>query len=307
MKRRPALVLSALVVALAGCGAGDADDDRLDVVTSFYPATFLAERIGGDLVDVTTLTSPGTEAHDLELSAKQVIALNEAAVVVHLSQFQPAVDHAVAEAERDPATTADMAAGVAPLESVEEHEHDDHEGHGHEHAGGDPHLWLAPASMITAAETVRDALIAADPEHAEAYERNAAALRGDLEALDAEFRAGLARCERRDFVTSHAAFGHLAHAYDLHQIAISGLDPHAEPSTAALARITDLVRAEGITTVFTERLASPALAETVARETGARTAVLDPIEGLTEETADEDYLSLMRQNLAALQEANGCS
>ncbi|WP_286928566.1 MULTISPECIES: metal ABC transporter substrate-binding protein [Aeromicrobium] len=299
-----------LAATLVACAGGGDDDGRTEVVTSFYPAQFLAERIGGDDVSVTTLTSPGAEAHDLELTAKQVMKVNEADVVVYLSNFQEAVDHAIEDADRDGGSTVDLAEGVAPIEGEEEgHEEEghDHEGHDHDHGGVDPHVWLNPANMVTAAAGVRDALVEADPAGASTYEANAEELIAELEQLDADFTSGLASCEQTEFVTSHAAFGHLAAAYGLTQIAISGIDPQSEPTTAALAEITEEVKDHGITTVFTERLASSALAETVARETGADTAVLDPIEGLSDETSDEDYVSLMRQNLDALTKANGCS
>lgn len=302
MKLLPALS-AALCLALAACGGAASDDGRTQVVASFYPAEFLAERIGGDDVTVTTLTTPGAEAHDLELTAKQVVKVNEADVVVYLSHFQEAVDHAVQDAGRDAGTAVDIGEGVEEVHS----EDDGHDHEGHNHGDEDPHVWLDPANMAAAAAQVRDALVQADPDRAAAFEANADALIAELEALDADFTKGLASCERTDFVTSHAAFGHLAHAYGLTQVPISGVDPQSEPSTAALAEIADLVKRDGITTVFTERLASSALAETVARETGAATAVLDPVEGLSDETADEDYVSLMRENLAALQKANGCS
>ncbi|GAA3526346.1 zinc ABC transporter substrate-binding protein [Aeromicrobium flavum] len=299
MRLLPALTAAALSLSLAACGADAEDDGRVQVVASFYPAQFLAERIGGGDVAVTTLTSPGAEAHDLELTAKQVVKVNEADVMVYLSDFQTAIDAALEDADREDDSTVDLAQDVAEVEAG------DHEGH--DHGEEDPHVWLDPANMVTAAGHVRDALITADPELREVFEANAAELVAELESLDADFTSGLAQCDRNDFVTSHAAFGHLAAAYDLDQLPISGVDPQSEPSTAALAEITDLVKREGITTVFTEQLASSALAETVARETGATTDVLDPIEGLSDETADEDYVSLMRQNLAALQKANGCS
>lgn len=305
MKKLAAVSTAALCLSLAACGDSESDDGRPSVVTSFYPASFLAERIGGDTVSVTALTSPGTEAHDLELTAKQVVEVNEADVLVHLSEFQEAVDAAIEDSDRDDATTVDMAEGVEEVHAEEDE--GDHEGHNHGHGDEDPHVWLDPENMVKAAESVRAALAEADPDNAAAYEANAQELVSELESLDTDFETGLATCERKEFVTSHAAFGHLAHAYGLDQIAISGVDPQSEPSTAALAEITDLVKRDGITTVFTERLASSALAETVARETGADTAVLDPIEGLSDETADEDYVSLMRQNLAALQQANGCA
>ncbi|WP_208006727.1 metal ABC transporter solute-binding protein, Zn/Mn family [Aeromicrobium phragmitis] len=343
MKRSvlPALVASAL--ALSACG-GSADDgngnegDGVRVVASFYPAQFLAERVGGEHANIETLTSPGGEAHDLELTAKQIGAVQSADVVVYLDGFQTAVDEAVEQAGRDEGTTVDLADGVELLDAEashdhghaheeshdhghaheESHDHDhDHEGeeshgdeveesHDHGHGDVDPHLWLDPTNLKPAAQSLADALSQADPDHADAYAANAQALIDDLTALDAEFADGLATCERRDFVTSHAAFSYLAHAYDLHQLPIAGIDPGSEPSTAQLGQITELVQTEGITTIFTETLASPALAETVARETGATTATLDPIEGLTDETSDQDYLSIMRANLAALQKANDC-
>ncbi|HPU12916.1 MAG TPA: metal ABC transporter substrate-binding protein [Aeromicrobium sp.] len=304
--KRPAVWLAAIIAAasLTSCSTTDNADgnSKPTVIASFYPAQFLAERIGGSTVQLSTLTSPGVEAHDLELTAKQVVALSEADVVVYLSDFQSAVDHAIEETTNETLTLVDIGAGVE-----REHEEHDHEDDGHDH-DGDPHIWLAPENMITAAESVRDALIEANPDEKSLYEANAARLVTELEELDNAFEVGLedAQCERREFITSHAAFGHLAQAYDLTQIPISGIDPQSEPSVAALAEITDLVTAEGFTTVFTEPLSSPALAKTIARQTGAKTAVLDPIEGLTDETADEDYLSLMGQNLAALTAANGC-
>ncbi|MBC9225158.1 zinc ABC transporter substrate-binding protein [Aeromicrobium sp. 636] len=310
MKRLPLVAAACLLagLSLSACGTDAKDDGRTQVVASFYPAAFLAERVGGDDVAVTTLTSPGVEAHDLELTAKQVVKVNEADVVVYLDHFQPAVDKALEDADRDAKTTVNIAEGVPELHEGEDDDaHEDDHGHDHDHGGDDPHVWLDPANMVIAAGHVRDALIAADPDRRDQFEANADALVTELESLNADFESGLADCERRDFVTSHAAFAYLAHAYDLEQIAISGIDPTAEPSSAALAEITDLVKRDGITTVFTERLASSALAETVARETGVATAVLDPIEGLSDETADEDYVSLMRQNLAALQKANGCA
>ncbi len=305
----PALSLTLIAGALAACSAGETGktEDVTRVVASFYPAEFLAKRIGGDLVSVQTLTSPGAEAHDLELTAKQVVSLNEAKVLVYLADFQAAVDDAVEKADRTQGSTVDIGAHVADLEDSHEHDdgHDHDEGHDHEH---DPHVWLDPQNMIVAANDVLAALVWANPAAETELKQNAEVLISELGDLDSKFQAGLvdASCERREFITSHAAFGHLAHAYDLVQVPISGLDPHSEPSVAALAEISDHVREEGFTTVFTEPLTSPNLAKTIARQTGAKTAVLDPIEGLTKQTADQDYVSLMEQNLAALKLANGC-
>ena len=294
-----ATVVLASTLVLAACGASGADDGRTSVVTAFHPLQFVADRVGGEHVAVTTLTSPGGEPHDLELTPKQVGSVQDADVVVLQAGFQTAVDDAVEQAGRDGSTTVDAASLVELLD--EEDEHPDHD-----HGGVDPHLWLDPANMVAITEAVEDALAQADPARADAFRANADALVADLRALDEDFTEGLARCRVRDVVTSHAAFGYLADAYDLRQQPIAGLDPGTEPSGADLARLADLVRDEGITTVFTERLVSPAIARTVAREAGVETATLDPVEGLTSATSDEDYLSIMRTNLETLRKANDC-
>jgi zinc transport system substrate-binding protein len=131
---------------------------------------------------------------------------------------------------------------------------------------------------------------------------------GRLHGLDHEYRQGLAHCKRHEIVTSHEAFAYLGQRYGLRQIAITGLSPEAEPSPKDLQNVVDLVRKTRATTIFFETLVSPRIAETVARETGAKTAVLNPIEGLKPSEVDggENYFSVMRSNLAALRDALGC-
>lgn len=329
-----AATLGLCALTLAACGSGAGDDGRPTVVTSFYPLQFVTERVAGENAQVENLTSPGGEAHDLELSPRQVADVQDADLVVYQSEFQTAVDEAVEQADRAAGTTIDSAEGVTLIESSDEEdhaedhgdehadeeahadeeshaedEHADEEGHdhSHDHGGVDPHLWLDPENLVPVAEHVADALSEVDPEHAEEYAANAEALVDDLTALDDDFTQGLLTCEVKDIVTSHAAFAYLAQAYGLQQVPIAGIDPSTEPSAAQLAAISDLVRDEGITTVFTETLVSPAVAKTVAREAGVETATLDPLEGLSDETADQDYLSIMETNLATLQKANRCS
>ena len=171
----------------------------------------------------------------------------------------------------------------------------------------DPHAWQSLANGEIYVKNIRDSLIAADPEGKAVYEANAAKYLDAIAKEDEAVKAAIATLppERRKIITSHDAFGYLQ-KYGLHLAPIAGLSPDAEPTPAVLAELSELIETEGLTTVFSERLASPALADTLATDLGLRTDVLDPIEGLTDETADEDYLSLMRQNLAALQEANGC-
>lgn len=295
---------------LAGCGGGSpVSGGETSVVAAFYPFAYVADRVAGNHAAVTNLTAAGAEPHDLELSPQQVAELAEADVVVYQEGFQPAVDDAVVEnAEGAVVEVTEVSAavgGTAKGGAAEEHGDE----HAHEHADltGDPHIWQDPTQLARVAEKVAETLSRVDREHAAEYAGNAAALRADLRALDREFRQGLADCERRTFVTSHAAFGHLARRYDLRMVPISGLSPDVEASPARLAELQDVVAASGVTTVFSERLASAALAQTLAKEVGVRTAVLDPIEGLSQATADEDYFSLMRANLAALRKANGCT
>ncbi len=307
--RRGGVGLAALMatgLALAACGANDTSTsgDGPDVLASFYPLAFASEWVAGPDANVTNLTQPGVEAHDLELTARQVGRIVEADLIVDLRGFQPAVDDAIDQnAEGVALNVADV---VKTLEG-DAHEDHGHEDHGHDDLEGDPHVWLDPTNMAAIAEAVAERLATIAPARADGFRARADELMDELNALDEEYRSRLANCERRVVVTSHAAFGYLAHRYDLEFVGISGLDPDAEPSPARLAEVQQVVRDEGVTTIFHERLVSPAVAEALANDLGVETAVLDPIEGLTDDTADQDYLSLMRANLDALEEANGCT
>jgi zinc transport system substrate-binding protein len=262
------------------------------VVASFYPLQYVAQRIAGDHAEVESLASPGVEPHDLELTLQQTAAITDADLVVYSRGFQPAVDDTVAENAGGRVVDAAAEADLVPTSAGSDSE--------------DPHFWLDPNRLASVAVAVKDQLVDVDPDHAAAYEKNLTSLERDLDQLDADYSAGLRDCERRTVVVSHDAFGYLGDRYDLDVHAINGLSPDAEPSPAHIRELSDLVEAKGLTTVFSETLASPAMADTLANDLGLHTAVLDPIEGLGDSTSDEDYLSLMRANLAALREANGC-
>jgi len=286
MKRLP-LVLALALPLLAGCGGtGSAGDGRPTVVTSFYPLQYVAQRIAGRHADVVNLTQPGKEPHDLEMTVRQTAELVDADVVVYERGFQAAVDEAVDQSSLQHVVDASGPARVT---------------------GADPHFWLDPTRLDAVATAVEKELARADPAHAPAYRRNLAALHRDLTALDRAFRRGLASCRVDTIVVSHDAFGYLGRRYGLHVVSISGLSPDAEPSPTHLRDLQDLVRREGITTVFSEQLASPKFADSLAHDLGIRAAVLDPLEGLSDRTAGQDYLSLMRANLAALEKADQCS
>ena len=310
MMRRllPAMLL---LTALTGCGEDAAGaDGKLSVVTAFYPLQFVSERVGGDAVSVTTLTKPGAEPHDVELTARQVGEISDAGVIVYLAGFQPAVDDAVKQNGGDRAFDAATTVEMITAEEADAHAEEEHaaEGDAHaeeEHGGTDPHVWLDPTRLATIADKLAERLGKADPAHAADFTARAAALRTELTALDGEFTTGLATCARRELVTSHTAFGYLADKYELTQIGITGIDPETEPSPQRLADVAAEAKEHGTTTIFFETLVSPKVAETIAKEVGAQTAVLDPVEGLTDGSAD--YFSVMRANLAALKLGLECA
>lgn len=296
------VVVSAVVAAggVTACGSDPpASQDDVEVVAGFYPLQYAADRVGGDRVSVRNLTGAGAEPHDLELTPQDVATLSTADVVVYLRAFQPAVDDAVAQQAGDHALDVSVAAKL------------DLEVSAGEAAEGeralDPHFWLDPLRLADVADALAERLARVDPAGASSYTANAAALRKDLTALDGELAAGLERCENRLLVTSHEAFGYFARRYDLERVGIAGLSPDAEPDAAAIARVSDLARERNVRTVYYETLVSPDIARTVASETGARTAVLDPLEGLSDASAGRDYVAVMRANLATLKAGQPCS
>ncbi|MFC9791463.1 zinc ABC transporter substrate-binding protein [Streptomyces sp. NPDC127584] len=308
------------IVTLSACGgtsdaAGKGSDGKLDVVASFYPMQFLAEQIGGGHVAVTTLTKPGVEPHDLELKPRQIGELGEADVVLYLKGIQPAVDDAVAQAgvknTVDAATLTKLEAhGTGAGHEGHDHAEGEHaeEEAGHDHgseAGNDPHVWLDPVKYAEVAKGVGSALEKADPANAADYRKNTDTLVGKLGDLNTAFADGLKNTETKTFITTHSAFGYLAERYGLDQEGISGIDPESEPSPARIKELQDVAKKDKVTTVFFETLASDKTAKTLAGDTGLKTDVLDPLEGITDTSKGDDYIEVMRSNLAALQKALG--
>lgn len=310
-----ALGLTGLTACASDESSGRTKDGKLDVVASFYPMQFLAERIGGEHVEVTALTKPGTEPHDLELRPQQIAQLSESGLVVYLKGVQPAVDEAIKESGPEHIAEATSFTKVENHGSAvhghdhggeEAHEEEGHDEHGHgEDATADPHVWLDPVKYAEVAEGVGKALEKADPDHAKDYEKNTADLVKELRALDTEFKNGLADRSSDTFITTHSAFGYLAERYGLHQEAIAGLDPESEPSPARIKQLHEVAEHEKVGTVFFETLASDRTAKTLADDLGLKTDVLDPIEGITDESQGDDYFAVQRANLKALQQALG--
>jgi zinc transport system substrate-binding protein len=279
-----ALALGAATPLLAGC-AGDGSGGGEPVVAAFYPIAFAAQQVTGGTVAVRNLTPAGAEPHDLELTPGDVRAVHGARVVLYFGDgFMPGLETAVKDRK---GRSVDLLAQLRRQQG---------------NGGGpsaDPHLWLDPVLYAALVRLVGTAL---------GDEPGTTPLTRRLSRLDAEYRQGLAHCDRRQIVTSHAAFGYLARRYGLVQVPLEGLTPEAEPSAKDIARLVDVVRRSGTTTVFSETLVSPKLAQTVAREAGVGTAVLDPLEGLSTSriAAGADYFTVMRENLAALRKALGC-
>jgi zinc transport system substrate-binding protein len=306
-----------LVLGAAACGSGDgASGSGVSpgprdgaVVASFYPLQFATQQITGSTPPVASLTKPGAEPHDLELAPQDVGGLTKARLVIYADGFQPAVDDAMAEV--DPAHVLDVAdAASLTLDAADEQDHDravEAAGDHAEHASADPHFWLDPQRYAAVARAIGTRLAADDPARAAAYRTNTDAFVARLSALDRQLKAGLSSCASTTLVTSHAAFGYFAQRYGLDQHGISGLSPEAEPSAAGLKQAADLVRSAKVSTIFQETLVEPKFAQTVASSTGAALSTLDPIEGITSESAGKDYFEVMRSNLTALQKGLGCS
>ena len=323
-----ALALSACT-STASSGDSSSKDGKLTVMASFYPLQYLAEKIGGEHVSVTSLTPEGAEPHDLELSPKMVDSLSSADAVVYLAGFQSAVDEAIEqqapktvidvspaadliEAGTDanhPAEDEEEATDEAQSGETEAHDHDheghEHEGHEHHHdMSADPHFWLDPTRMAHAATLVGDKLAEADSAHADVYKANAKALAEELNTLSDTLVTKTSSCKVKTFVTAHTAFGYLADRTGLTQVGISGLDPESSPSPARLAEIAQIAKEQGVTTIFTEALIDPKVAQTLADDLGITTAVLDPIESQTD--ASKDYAATMNSNIDALTKALDC-
>jgi zinc transport system substrate-binding protein len=282
-----AAILAAVAALAAGCGGGtSAGREKSGIVAAFYPLAFAAEQIAGPRTDVRNLTPAGAEPHDLELTPSDVRAVHDASLVLYLGDgFMPGLETAVQQRQ---GRSLDLLAELRRQKG---------------YAGGaegDPHVWLDPVRYAEMVRLIGSAL---------GKKTAAARLVRRLDALDAEYRRGLARCARRQIVTSHAAFGYLAARYGLEQVPLEGLTPEAEPSARDIARLVDVVRGSGATTIFFESLISPKLAQTVAREADVETAELDPLEGIGKDeiAAGADYFSVMRANLATLQKALGCT
>ncbi|MEW9697792.1 metal ABC transporter substrate-binding protein [Paenibacillus sp. SI8] len=309
-------ILAVAAMMLGGCSASEpaaqkatapaAENSKIKIVTTFYPMYEFTRQVAGEHADVTALVPAGAEPHDWEPTAQDMKQMEEANVFVYNGAgVEHWVDKALQSVKKDHLTVVEASKGIDLMEGAEEEDHDhETEAHSSEKAW-DPHVWLDPVLAQKEVASIELALEQADPVHKEDYKKNADAYIVKLKELDQSFRAALSTVKRKEFVTQHAAFGYLAKQYGLTQVPIAGLSPEEEPQPAKMADIIRFAKEHEVKTIFFETLADPKVAAVVAKEVGAKSAVLNPIEGLTDEDKSQnlDYIGLMQNNVKALQTA----
>ena len=269
---------------------------KMTVMTSFYPVYFLAQQIAGDKAEVINITPAGTEPHDYEPTPQQIAQIEQSKLLVTIGGVEAWADR-VKQSLGTSTLVINAGEGLQTQQLKEGGE-----------TIADPHIWLSPTLAASMARRIEQGLEQIDPGNKYYYQLSANGLITALEQLDLEFKESLAHCAKKDIITSHAAFGYLANSYSLHQVPITGLSPDAEPSAKDLASIADFAKKNNVRVIFFESLVSPKLSQTIAKEVGAQTAVLDPIEGMTaaDSEAGKNYLTQMRQNLSNLKIALEC-
>ena len=311
-----ALSLVGATALLAGCGAAgstteNTESDKLQVVTTFYPMYDFTKQVAQDDAEVSMLLEAGMEVHSFEPSSQMIAEIQDADVFIYNSpEMETWVPDVLASIDTSDMVVICASDAITLLEYEGEAHAHDHESEekganaGHSHTV-DPHVWLDPVLAQTEVSTIAEGLAEADPDNAEDYLENAGIYNGKLNELDEAFRAAFEGTENRTFVTQHAAFAYLAARYDLNQISVTGLNAEVEPSAAALATLSDYVKANNISHIYFENNASSQTAETLAEEVGVELAVLSPLEGITEEDQKEgsDYISVMLDNLEALKKS----
>ena len=311
-----ALSLVGATALLAGCGAAgstteNTESDKLQVVTTFYPMYDFTKQVAQDDAEVSMLLEAGMEVHSFEPSSQMIAEIQDADVFIYNSpEMETWVPDVLASIDTSDMVVICASDAITLLEYEGEAHAHDHESEekganaGHSHTV-DPHVWLDPVLAQTEVSTIAEGLAEADPDNAEDYLENAGIYNGKLNELDEAYRAAFEGTENRTFVTQHAAFAYLAARYDLNQISVTGLNAEVEPSAAALATLSDYVKANNISHIYFENNASSQTAETLAEEVGVELAVLSPLEGITEEDQKKgsDYISVMLDNLEALKKS----
>ena len=309
-------------LALSGCSntAQTSEKGKVNAVASFYPLAYVTSQVGGEMVNVTNLT-PAGEAHEVELSAKDLTTMSQADALIYLSGFQSAVDDAVKEAAPKNALDVAKAAKLDKLSSTEneehekEHQHEEagqakeskehnHESGHHHHGGFDPHFWLDPERLSAIVPQVVQTLSKADSAHASTYEKNGKALQEKLSSLDKKYQTGLKKCATPTVITAHEAYGYLAKRYGFEQIGVKGVDPEAETSIGRLQEVANIAKQKKVNVLFSESALGDKDTKTLAEQLGIKSEVLDPLEIQVDKS--RDYLQVMEDNLTKLSKAMKC-
>lgn len=306
-----ALVAGALMLSVAGCGTVSSpgtDSQKVQVVVSFYGLEEWTKIVGGDRVQVTNLVPPGVEPHEWEPAPGDLKNLDKAKAFFYVgSGFEHWVDQTLKAVSKPNLVTVEATKGFDLIQGGDEHAADGHAA-GSQAEVLDPHIWMDPKGAIHMVEAVRDGLIKADPAGEATYRANASAYVAKVEGLDQKLATSLTTCKSNEFFVTHEAYGYLAHRFNLHQHAVLGISPEAEPDPKTLADLTKLAKEENVKYIFTETVASNKLTEVLAKEVGAQTLTLHTFENLTddERKAGADYIKVMEQNLANLNKALEC-
>jgi len=284
------IMIGIFLVSFTGCvQPPQQDSGKIKMVTTFYPLYEFSQRIGGDRVEVSILVPAGVEPHEWEPGPRDIIKIQSAQVFVYNGAgFEPWVEEMLKGIDSERLIVVDFSKGTELLKEEGE--------------ALDPHIWLDPVFVKNQVYLIEEALIKNDPENEKYYMANAQTLREELTKLDEEIRKELSYTKKKVFIASHAAFSYYAKRYVLKQIAITGLSPEAEPSPAKIAEIVKIAKNNEVKYIFFETLVSPRLSEVIAKEVGAKTLVLNPIEGLSQAEMDEGrtYFTVMRDNLKNL-------
>lgn len=295
------LLIATTMLCFGACSALKSSSGKPQVVVEIYPFQFIAEQVGGDLIDITNLTPPGVSAHGYELTPEQVAKLTDAKLVIYQRGFQPATDSAVANTDGSNTLEVGSLVELIPYHTKSKSFSGDNNIYNY-----DTHTWLDFENMQKMAKAVADRLSEIDPDHKDTYQKNLDSFTQKLQAADKKWATTMASCKIRQFVPSHTAFGYLAKRYHLEQIPVAGLSPDQEPSPARIAEIQKLAKQYGLTTIFYETLVSPDLSTSIANDLGLKTDVLDPAAGLTDKSKGSNYFEIMDANLEALKKANKC-
>ena len=307
VKRFLCTIIVCLII-LSGCSnekqmrdeTSDEGSGKLQIITTFYPMYYFAKQVTGNVANVEMLIPNGVEPHDWEPTSKDMIKIQEADVFIYNSRyFETWTEKVLNSIDSSNVKVVEASKGIELMDSSIEEDQHDHEGSA---ATKDPHVWLSPVLAKNEVDNIAKIIEKADPKNKEQYEKNADTLKTKLIALDRLYKETIDKAPRKEVVTQHAAFGYLAKQYGLTQIPIAGLSPDAEPSLTKMAELTKIMKEKNISVVYFESLTSSKVAQTLAHETGAKTEVLNPLEGLTKDEQEQglDYIGIMEKNLEAL-------